>query len=49
MANKENLEFIITEGVPTIQTLNVILQKIIQVDKPTGYYKDREKTKIFIY
>ena len=33
----------------TIQTLNVVPQKVIQVDKPTGYYRDREKMKIFIY
>ena len=37
------------KGVPTIQTLNVVPQKVIQVDKPTGYYKNREKIKIFIY
>ena len=37
------------EGVPTVQTLNVVPQKVIQVDKPTEYYKNREKTKIFIY
>ena len=30
-------------------TLNVVPQKIIQVDKPAGYYGDTEKTKIFIY
>ena len=50
MADEENLES--TEmviGVPTIQTLNVVSQKVIQVDKPTGYYGDREKTKINIY
>ena len=35
--------------VPTIQTLNIIPQKVIQVDKPTGYYRNKEKTKIFIY
>ena len=34
---------------PIIQTLNVIPQKVIQVDKPAGYYKNKEKTKIFIY
>ena len=32
-----------------IKILNVVLQKIIQIDKPAGYYKDREKTKTFIY
>ena len=32
-----------------VQTLNIILQKVIQVDKPTRYYGDREKIKIFIY
>ena len=31
---------------PTIQTLNMVLQKVIQVDKPTGYYRNKEKTKI---
>ena len=36
-------------GTPTIQTLNVVPQKVIQVNKPVGYYEDREKTKIFIY
>ena len=35
--------------VPTIQTLNVVPQKVIQVNKPIGYYGDREKTKTFIY
>ena len=40
---------ILNSGVPTIQTLNVVPQKVIQVDKPAGYYGDREKTKIFIY
>ena len=39
-ANKVNLR---------IQTLNVIIQKVIQVNKPVGYYGDREKTKMFIY
>ena len=34
---------------PMVRTFNVILQKVIQVDKPTEYYKDREKMKIFIY
>ena len=32
-----------------IQTFNIVLQKVIQVDKPAGYYNNREKTKIFIY
>ena len=36
-------------GVPTIQTLNVVPQKVIQVNKPAGYYGNREKIKIFIY
>ena len=36
-------------GVLTIQTLNMVPQKVIKVDKPTGYYRNREKTKIFIY
>ena len=40
---------IVDKEVPAIQTLNVISQKVIQVDKPTGYYRDREKIKIFIY
>ena len=35
---------------PTVvQIFNVVPQKIIQVNKPTGYYGDREKTKTFIY
>ena len=46
---KENPVPIIVEGNHSIQTLNIVLQKVIQVDKPTGYYGDREKTKIFIY
>ena len=46
---EENPVFIITEGVSTIQILNIILQKVIQVNKLMGYYGDREKTKIFIY
>ena len=37
------------EANPVIQTLNIILQKVIQVNKPTRYYGDKEKTKIFIY
>ena len=37
------------DEVPTIQTFNVVPQKVIQVDKPVGYYGDREKTKTFIY
>ena len=49
MANKENPGFVIVEGVHIIQTLNVVQQKVIQVDKPTGYYGDREKIKMFIY
>ena len=50
MANDEGPETnTIIKGVPTIQSLNVILQKVIQVDKPMGYYGNREKTKIFIY
>ena len=34
---------------PIVQTFNMVPQKVIQVDKPTGYYGDREKTKTFIY
>ena len=34
---------------PTIQTLNVVPQKINQVNKPSKYYEDKEKTKTFIY
>ena len=50
MANKENPDINkIKEGTPTIQTLNIVPQKVIQVDKPIGYYGNREKTKIFIY
>ena len=26
--------------IPIIQTLNIILQKVIQVNKPTEYYKN---------
>ena len=36
-------------NIPIIQTLNVILQKVIQVNKLTRYYRDREKMKTFIY
>ena len=32
-----------------IQIFNVVPQKVIQVDKPAGYYGDRKKTKTFIY
>ena len=32
----------------TIQTLNMISQKVIQVNKPSRYYGDRKKIKIFI-
>ena len=35
--------------VPITQTLNVILQKVIQVNKPAEYYEDKEKIKMFIY
>ena len=51
MANKGNPAPAIEaeEGVPIIQILNVVPQKVIQIDKPTGYYGDREKTKMFIY
>ena len=51
MADKENPESTIIglEKVPTIQTLNVVSQKVIQIDKPTGYYRDKDKTKTFIY
>ena len=50
MAKKKNsIIAIVNEGVPTIQTLNVVSQKVIQVNKPTGYYKNRKKIKIFIY
>ena len=50
MAKREKLGLVIKgEPAPVTQTLNVVPQKVIQVDKPTGYYGDREKTKIFIY
>ena len=51
MAEEENPVPVIADnkGVPTIQILNVVPQKVIQVDKPTGYYWDRKKIKIFIY
>ena len=35
--------------VPITQTFNVVPQKVIQVNKPAGYYENREKIKIFIY
>ena len=41
-----------TEGkeiVSITQTLNVISQKVIQVNKPIGYYRNKEKINIFIY
>ena len=34
---------------PIIQIFNMVPQKVIQVNKPTGYYRNREKTKTFIY
>ena len=34
---------------PITQILDVVSQKVIQVNKPAGYYKNREKIKIFIY
>ena len=39
----------INSGGSTIQTLNIVPQKVIQVNKPTEYYRDRKKTKMFIY
>ena len=36
-------------NIPTIQTLNMVPQKVIQVDKPSRYYGDKEKINIFIY
>ena len=33
----------------TIQTLNMVPQKVILVNKPSKYYEDRKKIKIFIY
>ena len=50
MAEEENpIPIKDNRGTPFIQTLNVIPQKVIQIDKPTGYYRDKEKIKIFIY
>ena len=50
MADKEIARSaLVVGGAPTIQTLNVVPQKVIQVNKPAGYYEDREKTKTFIY
>ena len=50
MAEKESpVPAVANGGIPNIQTLNVVPQKVIQVNKPTGYYRDREKIKIFIY
>ena len=51
MAEEENPTPIIIDsnGILIIQTLNVVSQKIIQVDKPTEHYRNREKIKIFIY
>ena len=46
MADKGTQNAAATEegtGVPTIQTLNVVPQKVIQIDKPTGYYGDKER------
>ena len=37
------------EDTSIVRTFNMVPQKVIQVNKPAGYYKDREKTKIFIY
>ena len=47
--NQNNAIFTQEEATPVIQTLNVISQKVIQVNKPTGYYEDKEKIKMFIY
>ena len=44
MTNKKD-----NKVIPITQTLNVVLQKIIQVNKPTGYYKNKEKTKIVFF
>ena len=49
IANQENPTFTQKKATPVVQILNIILWKVIQIDKPTGYYGDREKTKIFIY
>ena len=51
MADETENPVLITadDRAPTIQILNVIPQKVIQVDKPTGYYKNKKKIKIFIY
>ena len=47
MAKEENPTSAIIglKGVPIIQTLNMVSQKVIQVDKPTGYYKNKNKNK----
>ena len=46
----EDPNFIVIKvGAPTIQILNIVSQKVIQIDKPMGYYGNKEKTKIFIY
>ena len=39
----------IDEVNPIVQTFNIILQKVIQVNKLARYYGDRDKIKIFIY
>ena len=49
MADENNVPNETEVVIPIIQTLNVVSQKVIQVNKPTGYYGDKEKTKIFIY
>ena len=45
MANgvEDPIFIIINSGALIIQILNVVPQKVIQVNKPTGYYRNREK------
>ena len=51
MANKEGPSSTVKDGgevTPVIQTLNVVSQKVIQVDT-SRYYGDKKKIKISIY
>ena len=34
---------------PVTLIINMVSQKVIQVNKPSAYYKNKEKIKIFIY
>ena len=44
MAEEENLTpVIVKEGVFNIQILNVVPQKVVQVDKPTGVLREQRE------